>query len=60
MILMCIWRGWKGSIITTIMSMKREYTDIIMALKVMSMNMGQEWDTIMSMERRDIAMRMER
>lgn len=49
-----------GSIITTIMSMRREYTDIIMALKVMSMNMGQEWDTIMSMERRGIAMRMER
>ena len=35
-------------------------TTIIMALKVMSMNMGQEWDTIMSMERRGIAMRMER
>lgn len=49
-----------GSTITTIMSMRREYTDIIMALKVMSMNMGQEWDTIMSMERRGIAMRMER
>lgn len=56
----CIWRGWKGSITTIIMSMRMKYTDIIMALKVMSMNMGQEWDTIMSMERRGIAMRMER